>query len=66
MKPFILISWLSAVVAVILIVCGAIDFVGGGGIFGLKHSSTFFTVANTFLLLTIFFRWFNFGQLKKE
>jgi hypothetical protein len=66
MKPFILISWLCAVVAVILIVCGAIDFIGGGGIFGLKHSSTFFTVANTFLLFTIFFRWFNFSQVKKE
>ncbi len=65
MKPFILFSWICAAIAVILIVCGAIDFLGGGGVFGLKHSSTFFTVANTFLLFTIFFRWYNSGTEKK-
>jgi hypothetical protein len=65
MKPFILISWICAVIAVILMACGAIDFIGGGGVFGLKHSSTFFTVANSFLLLTIFFRWYNSGIEKK-
>jgi hypothetical protein len=65
MKPFILISWICAGIALILIVCGLIDFQAGGGVFGLKHSSTFFTVANTFLLFTIFFRWFNLGADKK-
>ena len=64
MKQFILISWICAVIAVILIVCGAIDFLGGGGVMGLKHSSTFFTVANTFLLFTIFFRWYNTSEKK--
>jgi uncharacterized membrane protein (DUF2068 family) len=56
MKLFILFSWMSAVLAVVLIVCGMIDFVQGGGLFGLKHSTSFFTVANTTLLVTILFR----------
>jgi hypothetical protein len=59
MKPLILVSWICASIALLMLIGGAIDFLGGGGVFGLKHSSTFFTVANTFLLFTIFFRWFN-------
>jgi len=66
MKPFIIFSWICAVIAAILIVCGAIDFASGGGVFGLKHSSTFFTVANTFLLLTLFFRWFDCKKEEKK
>jgi hypothetical protein len=65
MKLFNLISWICAIVAAILIVCGLIDFLNGGGVFGLKHSSTFFTVANTFLLFTIFFRWYYTDTEKK-
>jgi len=64
MKPLILVSWVCAAIALLMVIGGAIDFLGGGGVFGLKHSSTFFTVANTFLLFTIFLRWFN-SDMKK-
>jgi len=65
MKPFILLSWCCAGLALVLIICGVIDFLGGGGVFGLKHSSTFFTVANTFLLITLLFRWMTMESEKK-
>ncbi|MFU8843787.1 MAG: hypothetical protein ACNA7V_08270 [Bacteroidales bacterium] len=64
MKIFITLSWICALIALILMIGGAIDFLKGGGVFGLKHSSTFYTVANTFLLLTIIFRWFETGRQK--
>jgi hypothetical protein len=59
MKILITLSWICACIALILMIGGAIDFLRGGGVFGLKHSSTFYIVANTFLLLTIIFRLFD-------
>jgi len=50
MKFLNLITWVGIVFAIILMIMGFIDFMNGGGLFGLKHSSTFFTVANTALL----------------
>jgi len=54
MKIFNLLSWAGFGIAVILMICGLIDSFYGGGVFGLKHSSTFFTVANTALLVALF------------
>ena len=56
MKILNLLSWVSFGVAGALMICGLIDFMNGGGVFGLKHSSTFFTVANTALLVALFFK----------
>jgi len=53
MKLFNVIMWLGIIFAIVLIIMGFIDFLGGGGVFGLKHSSTFFTIANTGLLFAI-------------
>lgn len=53
MKFLNLITWVGIVFAIILAILGFIDFISGGGVFGLKHSSTFFTVANTALLVAI-------------
>ena len=53
MKFLSLITWLGIIFAIILMLCGLIDFIQGGGLFGLKHSSTFFTVANSALLVAI-------------
>ena len=53
MKFLNLIAWLGIIFAIILIILGFIDFIQGGGVFGLKHSSTFFTVANTALLVAV-------------
>lgn len=50
MKFLSLITWAGIIFAIVLIILGFIDFMNGGGVFGLKHSSTFFTVANTALL----------------
>lgn len=58
MKIFNLISWIGFIVAGIIMVCGIIDFLRGGGLFGLKHSSTFFTVANSVMLVSLFFKFF--------
>lgn len=53
MKFLNLITWVGIIFAVILAILGFIDFISGGGAFGLKHSSTFFTIANTALLVAI-------------
>ena len=53
MKFLNLIMWLGIIFAIALIIMGFIDFLGGGSVFGLKHSSTFFTMANTNLLVAI-------------
>lgn len=53
MKLLNLITWAGIVFAIILMIMGFIDFINGGSVFGLKHSSTFFTVANTALLVAI-------------
>lgn len=53
MKLFNLIMWLGIIFAIALVIMGFIDFLGGGGVFGFKHSSTFFTMANTGLLFAV-------------
>ena len=53
MKFLNLITWLGIVFAIILAIMGFIDFINGGGVFGLKHSSTFFTLTNTALLFAM-------------
>jgi len=64
MKIFSLFSWICIVIAGICIACGFLDFIRGGGVFGLKHSSTFFTVANTFFLGALIFKFFFSGSEK--
>lgn len=64
MKIFNLLSWIGFGAAVVFMICGLIDFMNGGGVFGLKHSSTFFTVANTALLEAVFFKLLDFGAKK--
>jgi len=49
---------------IILIILGLIDFMNGGGVFGLKHSSTFFTAANTALLGAIVAKLLEFSPNK--
>lgn len=53
MKFLNLITWVGIIFAIILAILGFIDFIYGGGVFGLKHSSTFFTIANTAFLVAI-------------
>jgi len=64
MKIFNLFSWIAIVLAGILMICGVIDHLSGGGdqlsggLFGFKHSSTFFTLANTSLLMALIIKFF--------
>ncbi len=58
MKYLTWLSWLSLLAAIFVMVLGAIDFVvygTTGGFLGVAHTSTFFLVANTFLLACIAF-----------
>ena len=58
MKKLNWISWLCIIIAGIIMLFGAIDFLFygvTGGFLGVKHTTTFFQVANTFLLATICF-----------
>jgi hypothetical protein len=56
MKTFNQLAWVGFGAAVILVICGIIDHLQGGGYFGLKHSSTFITMANTALIAGVFFK----------
>jgi hypothetical protein len=58
MKIFHLFSWIAIVLAGIIMIGGVVDHLGGGGVFGFKHSSTFFTMANTFLLIALIIKFF--------
>ncbi|MCD4695184.1 MAG: hypothetical protein K8S16_03000 [Bacteroidales bacterium] len=65
MKIFNLFSWSAVVFAGILMICGVVDHLGGGGVFGLKHSSTFFTMANTSSLIALVIKFFIGSQNQK-
>jgi len=64
MKLLSLITWVGIISAIILLIFGLIDFMNGGGVFGLKHSSTFFTVANTALLVAVVAKVLEFSSKK--
>lgn len=70
MKFINLLCWLCIFVAVVIMACGAIDFMfygWKGGFLGVKHTTTFFLVANSFLLLSIGLRLLdNSYKLKSE
>lgn len=47
-------AWISAAIAVFMIISGFIDFYFVSDLFGVHHADKFFIVAMTFLLLAIF------------
>ena len=56
MKIFNQLSWVAFGAAVFLFICAVIDHLNGGGYFGLKHSSTFVSMANTALIGGVFLK----------
>ncbi|MCD4681933.1 MAG: hypothetical protein K8R86_01510 [Bacteroidales bacterium] len=61
MKLFNWLSYASLFAAIVVIICGAIDFLfygWAGGFLGVKHTTTFFIVANSLILLAICFKLF--------
>jgi hypothetical protein len=53
MKLFTVVAWISGVLAVVIMVMGAIPLISGNNLLGVRHEANFFVVANSFLLLAI-------------
>jgi hypothetical protein len=53
MKLFTIAAWASGVLAVAIMVLGAISLILGSNLFGIRHEANYFIVANSFLLLAI-------------
>jgi hypothetical protein len=47
-------AWISAAIAVLMIICGFVDYFFVNCLFGVFHPGNYFIVATTFLLLAIF------------
>jgi hypothetical protein len=54
-----IVIWGGMIIALVLMVMGYIDFAGGGKVFGLSHSSTFYTLTNTVLLWVVIAKMFH-------
>jgi hypothetical protein len=53
MKALNLIGWCSLGVGILIILLAAISLLTGSGLFGISHVVNYFTVANSFFLITI-------------
>ena len=53
MKLFIIVAWISAILAIGLIVFGTIALFVGSNPFGIRHEINYFLVSSNFLLLSI-------------
>jgi hypothetical protein len=60
-----IVIWGGMIVALVLMVMGFIDFSGGGKVFWLSHSSTFYTLTNTVLLWVVIAKMF-YPDFKKS
>lgn len=53
MKFFVIVAWISAIVAAVIMILGAIALVLGSNPFGIRHEVNYFMAASSFLLLAI-------------
>jgi hypothetical protein len=53
MKFYTIVAWISGILAVILMLLGAISLMLGNNLLGVRHEANFYIVANSFLLLAI-------------
>jgi hypothetical protein len=53
MKLFTIVAWISGIIAVILMILGAVSLALGNNLFGVRHEANFYVVASSLLLLTI-------------
>jgi hypothetical protein len=53
MKLFTLVAWISGVLAVVIMILGAVALLLGTNLLGVRHEANFYIVANSFLLLAI-------------
>jgi hypothetical protein len=53
MKLFKTVAWISGLMAVALMITGAISLILGNNLFGVRHEANFYIVASSLLLLAI-------------
>ena len=53
MKLFKLAAWASGIIAVIIMILGAIALIAKSNLLGIRHEANYFITANSFLLLAI-------------
>lgn len=53
MKLFNVVAWISGILSVILMIIGAISFLIGNNLLGVRHEANFYIVASSLLLLGI-------------
>ncbi|HLO59689.1 MAG TPA: hypothetical protein VK179_13160 [Bacteroidales bacterium] len=53
MKLLKLSAWICAILALMLMILGAVSLLLGNNLLGVRHEANFFIVANSFLLLGI-------------
>ena len=53
MKLFTVVAWISGILAVILMILGAIALISGENLFGVRHEANYYISASSLLLLGI-------------
>jgi hypothetical protein len=53
MKLYIVVAWISALLAVVMMVLGAISLIMQNNLLDVRHEANFFIVASSLLLLSI-------------
>lgn len=53
MKLFVIVAWISAILAIGLMAVGSIALIMGRNLFSVRHEANFFIMASSFLLLGI-------------
>jgi hypothetical protein len=53
MKLFVIVAWISGILAIITMILGTIPLITGNNLFGVKHEANYFIVASSLLLLGI-------------
>ncbi|HEX2395644.1 MAG TPA: hypothetical protein VHI78_09870 [Bacteroidales bacterium] len=53
MKLFVIVAWISGILAVVLMIMGALALIIGENLFGVRHEANYFIAASSLLLLGI-------------
>jgi hypothetical protein len=53
MKLFVIVAWISGILAIITMILGTIPLITGNNLLGVKHEANYFVVASSLLLLGI-------------
>ncbi|MBN2814867.1 MAG: hypothetical protein JXQ80_12370 [Bacteroidales bacterium] len=53
MKLFIIVAWISGILAVVLMILGIVSLILGNNLLGVRHEANFYVMASSLLLLAI-------------